>query len=255
MTRKEWRNFHYETKHKPTFQLFIKFYPFTLENLDGEDWADIEGYEGRYQISTFGRVKSLKGRWGESKILKPQISTNGYLRIELNKIGKAKKFFIHCLVAQAFIPRENAYLQINHRDGNKFNNFTENLEWVTASENQRHALQMGLRFSGEEHPDAKLTNAQVLYIRQNPDNLSQYKLAEKFGVAQPTIEKILLGQVWKSVGGIIHKPKWQRPRISDTIREQIRAEYIKGSKECGCRSLAKKYGVDPTTVCNIIHEK
>ena len=93
-----------------------------------EVWKDIKNYEGCYQVSNLGRVRN------KIKILSPQISNCGYLRIML----KNKHYSIHRLVAEAFIPNLENKPQVNHIDGNKTNNYVTNLEWVTASENQKH---------------------------------------------------------------------------------------------------------------------
>ena len=96
-----------------------------------EEWRDIEGYEGLYQISNWGRVKSLNyKRTGEEGILLPSPNKHGYLRIDLCKKGeKPKHFSIHRLVAQAFIPNPDNLPQVNHKDENKTNNYVYNLEW------------------------------------------------------------------------------------------------------------------------------
>lgn len=117
-----------------------------------EEWRDIEGYDGFYQISDKGRVKSIKrqrvlsGRKyivNKEKILKPYKHNGGYLKINLCKDGKVKSFFIHRLILQAFKPTKEK-LNVNHIDGNKENNNLENLEWVTQKENVRHAYESGL---------------------------------------------------------------------------------------------------------------
>ena len=93
-----------------------------------EIWKDIKDYEGIYQVSNFGRIKN------KTKILSPQISNCGYLRIIL----KNKHYSVHRLVAETFIPNFKNKPQVNHIDGNKTNNSVTNLEWVTDSENQIH---------------------------------------------------------------------------------------------------------------------
>lgn len=106
-----------------------------------EIWKDIKGYEGLYQVSNLGKVKSLK----KNIILKPYIEKKGYLRIDLNKNGKSKHYLIHRLVAEAFIPNPLNKLQINHIDCNKQNNCINNLEWSTNLENAIHAYNNNLR--------------------------------------------------------------------------------------------------------------
>lgn len=105
-----------------------------------EIWKDIKGYEGLYQVSNLGNVKSINhyNKFGEKtilykgKVLKQQIiKTNGYLSVNLSKNGKTKKFLVHRLVAEAFITNSNNYLVINHIDENKLNNSLDNLEWCT----------------------------------------------------------------------------------------------------------------------------
>lgn len=95
-----------------------------------ETWKNVRGYEGLYQISDLGRVKSLK------KILKP--SNSEYKRVNLYKNGKIKTYYIHRLVAEAFIPNPENKPQINHKDENKYNNNVNNLEWCTHKENMNH---------------------------------------------------------------------------------------------------------------------
>ena len=108
-----------------------------------EIWKDIKGYEGLYQISNLGRVKSLPRQKTKGGILK-QFSTE-YLVVSMVENGKIKKIKVHRLVAETFIPNPNNLPQVNHIDGNKFNNNMNNLEWVTSKENIIHANIMGLK--------------------------------------------------------------------------------------------------------------
>ena len=93
----------------------------------GEIWKDIEGYEGLYQVSNLGRVKSLK--YNKERILKIANGTDGYKIVGLTYNSKRKTFKVHRLVAQAFIPNPNEYPQVNHKDEDKGNNKVDNLEW------------------------------------------------------------------------------------------------------------------------------
>lgn len=102
-----------------------------------EVFLDIEGYEGLYQVSNLGNVKSLVNNKGVSreKILKLEICSDGYKRVMLCKNKTKKRFKIHRLVAQSFIENPNNYPCVNHKDENKQNNVVENLEWCTAKFN------------------------------------------------------------------------------------------------------------------------
>ena len=97
-----------------------------------EEWRDIKGYEGKYQVSNLGRVKSLNyNHTKKEKILSDSPNTYGYLYVNLYKNGKGKPFYIHKLVALHFIPNPNNHPIINHKDENKQNNKVSNLEWCT----------------------------------------------------------------------------------------------------------------------------
>ncbi|EOH45638.1 TPA: hypothetical protein IXN57_000426 [Enterococcus faecium] len=112
-----------------------------------EVWKDIEGYEGLYQVSNLGRVKSLErvtirkdGRKlpCRERILKLQTDRNSYCQIQLCKDGKIKNYRIHVLVAKHFIGERPESYQVNHIDENKANNAVFNLEYLTPKENSNH---------------------------------------------------------------------------------------------------------------------
>ena len=98
-----------------------------------EFWRDIEGYEGLYQISNVGQVKSLK----RNKILKPSPTKDGYLRVKLSKEGNKKMFYIHRLVAAAFLPNEEELPEIDHINNDRADNRVANLQWISHVENLR----------------------------------------------------------------------------------------------------------------------
>lgn len=187
--------------YKLAYAALMLCYPFGLEDLDGEEWRDIAGYEGYYKISNYGRVKSFCN--GKVKILKPCLNTKGYLCVFLFK-GKIRKVFpIHKLVAEAFIPNSKNKSEIDHKYNNKMDNYFENLRRVTSSENKKYAYDTGAKKSGEEHQQAKLTNKQVIWIREHyiPESLEfgQDALAEIFNVSQPVISNIIRGKTYKHV--------------------------------------------------------
>lgn len=101
-----------------------------------EIWKDVEGYEGKYQVSNWGRVRNKKG-----EIIKPYLNHKGYEKVSLSNgiNSRTNKHRVHRLVAQAFIPNPENYPQVNHKDGNKHNNSVSNLEWCTNLQNAQHA--------------------------------------------------------------------------------------------------------------------
>ena len=101
-----------------------------------EIWKDKKDYEGHYQVSNWGRVKSIK--FGKEIILKPQKDISGYLFVRLCKNGIIKNYFIHRLVAEVFLPNPNNYKEVNHKDENKTNNVVTNLEWCDRKYNQNY---------------------------------------------------------------------------------------------------------------------
>lgn len=122
-----------------------------------EIWKDITGYEGLYQVSTHGRVKSLpfkqrfvskKGkecyRTTSEKIISTRVNNSGYILVHLCRDNVARTFTAHRLVALAFVPGYAEGLDVNHKDGVKANCHADNLEWVTRTRNHLHAVDLGL---------------------------------------------------------------------------------------------------------------
>lgn len=118
-----------------------------------EVWKDIKGYEGLYQVSNLGRVRSLdlvRTEWDgtkklyKGKVLKGVTQKLGYIAFDLYKDGKRKNIRCHVLVAKSFLSDMSANLVVNHKDGNKANNNVNNLEWITFKENVRHAFRIRL---------------------------------------------------------------------------------------------------------------
>lgn len=162
-----------------------------------EIWKDITGYEGLYACSNLGRIK--KGL----KIRKTQITNRGYERVNLCKNGAVRRFSMHQIVAKTFIPNPDNKKQVNHLNGIRNDNRSENLEWCTQSENQTHAFKIGLQKGniGENNGRSKISNSDALYIRQEYDKNtgSIKKLSEIFNVSTKTIRRIISNQTFYNI--------------------------------------------------------
>ena len=144
-----------------------------------EIWKDIPNYEGLYQASNLGRIKSFPRRYSRNKteiIMKQRFNHKGYLQLSLCKNGKLSNKMVHRLVAETFIPNPNSLPQVNHIDGVKKNNNVDNLEWCDNSYNQIHANKMGLN---------KHRLERVKEVCQKP--IAQYDMSGRFITAYPSL--------------------------------------------------------------------
>lgn len=187
-----------------------------------EVWKDIKGYEGLYMVSNQGEIltKSYRGT-GKSKLLRLFDDGRGYCMVSLYKEGKIKPTRVHRIVAETFIPNPNRFPQINHIDGNKKNNNTNNLEWCTAKENIRHAWRNGLAKMTEERRQRSIRQLRK-YIKVHAVEINQYTLDEKYIKTWKSIKeasetlKIPAGNICnccrgklKQTGGYIWTYEWK----------------------------------------------
>jgi hypothetical protein len=161
-----------------------------------------------YYVTEDGRVYSkkyhpIKNRNCEIKEIKLGLDRYGYLRVNIYTNKKFKTCRVHRLVAEVYLPNLNNLPEVNHHDGIKTNNNVSNLYWCTSSENTKHAFENGLQkpMKGEKHPNSKLTEEQVKWIKENyirnHREFGGTSLSKKFDVTQSLISDIINNKLWK----------------------------------------------------------
>lgn len=182
-------------------------------NIQEEVWKDVVGFEGYYQVSCLGMVRSVdrlltysNGKIANHKgrVLRYTPDKQGYLKVGLNKNDKVVSRRIHRLVATAFIDNELLKREVNHIDGNKQNNTITNLEWCTPSENNIHAIKTGLRtgsgngsHEGEKNGRSKLSESDVVAIREMRSKGIVYReIAKIFSISTQQAWGVAKGKYW-----------------------------------------------------------
>lgn len=204
MTRKDFIRYQ-EAKYNLPFDLIPKQYlPHgfnqILSDLDEEEWLPIPSFEELYLASSYGRIKALEkthlfGHILKEKILK-QNFRGEYLSIYRYKDGVGYLSNVHVIIATTFHKREKHHTCVNHKDGDKFNNRKDNLEWATQSENHLHAVESGLRkFIGVDNFFAKLTEREVIEIYTSKER--SVHLSNLYNVHKSTIVQIRSGKIWR----------------------------------------------------------
>lgn len=176
-----------------------------------EIWKDIPGFEEYYEASYSGQIRSkprlsYNGRtFGQrvERIKKWNKVKGGYYQTPLCTPDVKKPFYVHRLVASAWIPNPDNKPFINHKDGDKGNNSVPNLEWCTRSENVLHAYRTGLMSNqGIKHPQAKLTEQDVLNIRERyAKGESSYKIFNSgdYDMSYTNIKDIIAKRTWSHI--------------------------------------------------------
>ena len=162
-----------------------------------EEWKDIKGYDGLYQVSNLGRVKSFKGK--SERILKPRVKRNDYSTVHLSKNNTSKDVLVHRLVAETFIPNPENKPQVNHIDEDKTNNVVSNIEWMTAKENINHGtrnLRSGIS-NGKRVKVIDIANGEYNYYN------SISECGRELNINQSTISNHLNGRSKQTCGYIV----------------------------------------------------
>lgn len=153
-----------------------------------ENWKDIQGFEGLYQVSDHGRIKSVKRFGTPGGMIKINKDKCGYGIITLSKNGKLHTKKVHRLVAIHFIDNKNNLPEVNHLDAVKMNNNCKNLEWVDRAGNISHSVKNNLRVSGTKAWKSKFTVFDVESIRKSKEKIKV--LSDIYSVSQSVISNV-----------------------------------------------------------------
>ena len=171
-----------------------------------EVWKDVKGFEGLYQVSNLGRVRSLdrmkNNRLFRGRVLRQPKDNDGYCLVTLCDGKRSKTGKVHRLVAFAFIPNPDNLPEINHIDENKENNRADNLEWCSTKYNLTYGSRKGM-MAGTKNNHAKLTEKEVVEIRKiykkGDMQFGQSALGKKYGVSHIQIANIVKRKSWKEI--------------------------------------------------------
>lgn len=219
--------------------------------LDGEEWRDIKGFEGWYQVSNFGRIKSLNRPFKPGdKILHPTLKDDGYMKVSLlGGRSKGKNMLIHRLVAEAFLPNPDNLPIINHKDENKSNNHVENLEWCTYRYNTMYSPSIGCTLNRND------MSKPILQFSLDGDFIKEYpsvaEAARQLGVSATSISHACHGKVKQS-----HGFKWTyavqkiQDRLSEDDIDSI-TRLLSAMSQNTCKIIAPMIGKLETTIYRI----
>ena len=223
---------------------------------NNEIWLDIKGYDGKYQVSNLGRVKSLNyNKTKKEKLLKPKINNTKYPYVILCKDRVKKTLKIHRLVAETFIPNPNNYPCVNHIDENKFNNTSNNLEWCTIKYNNNY---------GKRKENISLKNSKKIYQfdlqgKFIKEWVGATQVEKKLGIKHQNISNCCAKKN-KSAGGFIwsytkkinineYKQKLKKPILQYNLNGNFIREWE------SARQIQKELGFFNSNICNCCNGK
>ena len=238
-----------------------------------EKWVAIKGYEGLYEVSNHGQVRSLdyttftkRGaiRQHYTRVLKPGKSGNyGHLTVALWKQGSSKSWSVHRLVLSAFVGPCPQRQEVRHLDGNAGNNRLDNLKYGTSKENSADQVRHGTRAEGDKNGQRKLSSVEVKRVLTEyaTGTYTLQQLADKYGVKLPTIHHIVRGRTWRSLGikiaASVRGPRNQARGEHHghsllTRRQVLKIRHLYASGNYIYRELASQFGVSPDTICDVV---
>lgn len=189
-------------------------------------WMDFKYRPELYEISSTGKIRSkdwitkLNNVLIKGKILRTGINRNGYEYFKITANGKKKTFKMHRVIGEHFLPNPENKPEINHKDFNKVNNNVDNLEWVTPAENMEHAWENG------RVPKIKLRQKDILFIRENFQEMGVYKLMEMFKTGRSTIYGIATNRTrnFDNLPELKYKYRRYKPYVPHTFKKVVNIE-------------------------------
>lgn len=246
-----------------------------IGDLEGEAWRDVVGYEGIYQVSNLGRVKSLDRRNHRKHAYKGKIKKltdlKGYKAVRLCKTGSQNTSLVHRLVAACFIPNAKNLPDINHKNCIKSDNRVENLEWISEKDNTKHAILNGRmnHLFGENNSLSKLTIRDVNEIRglYLTGKYTHQEISKIYGVKKSVIGKVVNNTNWyneeygKLIINGINTSAFKRnkgenngaSKLTRSLVETIRKLHI--TEKRTLTSLSIEFGVSRGCIAKIIRFK
>ena len=230
-----------------------------------EEWRPISGYEGLYEVSNLGRVRRLTtvNGYQAGSIRGGTPNAHGHFSLALSKRGDHRAYFVHRLVAEAFLGPSPEGLCVNHKDGNKQNNRADNLEYATIAENNLHAQRLGLtrHACGTTNGRSKLTDEAVTSIRRElTEGIRPPEIARRFQVSTSTIRAIRSGKTWRHLpdpGPVSTPPPLIQPaqgsqRLPAKLTEED-VRLIRALRESGIPviDVRRQFHIGDTTVWSI----
>lgn len=177
--------------------------------MKNEIWKPVVWYEGLYEVSSAGNIRSIGridrlGRYKPATLRKKQLCSSGYHFIQFSDRNAIKKqILVHRVVASAFLESVEGKNEVNHKNGVKTDNRIENLEWVTRSQNNTHAIRTGLRqkliVCGSRNTNSTITEDVARKIKLLYPDFSYTELAAMYGTTKAVVGSIIKGKTWKHV--------------------------------------------------------
>jgi hypothetical protein len=225
--------------------------------IEQEEWRPVRGFEGLYEASSLGRIRSLARtvavngdknrahtRTYSASIRKPHLRKSGYLDVSLWSEGRQHNRYLHVWICEAFHGERPAGLEVAHNDGNSLNCSARNLRWDTPKSNTADKWAHGTMLAGATHPLAKLTDEMVREIRSTK-GATHKQIAAKFGISCSQVSRIRKRARWGDDGQAPSTDRMSRKLSSETVSE------IRAASGLMHRELAERYGVSRVHITNI----